>query len=141
MKHVILGKGMQSVANLPASIPACLLESLIGAIYIDGGYEPAGAFVRTHFESVARNAAASRHQKNFKSVLQQHAQTALAATPLYRVLDEQGPDHAKCFKVCVEIAGRRFEGCWGPTKKRAEQDAARAALRELGVDIDDPQPV
>jgi ribonuclease-3 len=90
---------------------------------------------------VARNAAASRHQKNFKSVLQQHAQTALAATPLYRVLDEQGPDHAKCFKVCVEIAGRRFEGCWGPTKKRAEQDAARAALRELGVDIDDPQPV
>ena len=79
------------------------------------------------------SAAASGHQHNFKSVLQQHAQSAWGAVPVYRVLDEQGPDHAKCFKVCVEIAGKRYESTWGATKKKAEQEAALSALRELGV--------
>ncbi|MHC5025476.1 MAG: double-stranded RNA binding motif domain-containing protein, partial [Planctomycetota bacterium] len=59
-------------------------------------------------------------------------------TPHYLLLDEQGPDHAKCFEICVEIANRRFESCWGPNKKAAEQQAALLTLQELGAaDIDD----
>ena len=65
-------------------------------------------------------------------MLQQTAQQFLGQTPQYVVLDEQGPDHAKCFEVCVEIGARRFESCWGPSKKQAEQQAALAALVALG---------
>ena len=135
-KLLILGKGMASARNLPPSLAACALESVIGAIYIDGGFESAERFVRPLVLPLITNAADSGHQQNFKSVLQQWAQQnggGKAAAPQYKVLDEQGPDHAKCFKVCVEIGGRRFEACWGATKKKAEQDAALIALRELGL--------
>ena len=76
-------------------------------------------------------AVASEHQQNFKSQLQQHAQKALGATPVYELLDEQGPDHSKCFEVAVQVAGRRFPSAWGPSKKESEQKAALNALKEL----------
>ena len=57
----------------------------------------------------------------------------LGATPIYELLDEKGPDHSKCFEVCVTIDGRRFTIAWGPNKKMAEQKAALLALEELGV--------
>jgi ribonuclease-3 len=53
--------------------------------------------------------------------------------PQYTVLDEQGPDHAKCFEIGVTTGARRFPGAWGPSKKQAEQLAALAALKELGL--------
>lgn len=130
---LILGKGMQTGASLPASLSAAALESVIGALYLDGGYEAASRFIRPLFRDVIDRAASSGHQQNFKSVLQQHVQHQMELTPMYRILAEQGPDHAKVFQVCVEINGKRFEACWGNSKKRAEQDAALAALRELGV--------
>jgi ribonuclease-3 len=80
-------------------------------------------------ESIASNS----HLHNYKAVLQQHAQKALGATPLYELLDEKGPDHSKCFEVCVRVDGRRFTSAWGPNKKMAEQKAALLALEELGV--------
>jgi dsRNA-specific ribonuclease len=51
------------------------------------------------------------------------------------ILDEKGPDHAKCFEVAVEIGSRRFGSCWGPSKKQAEQEAALQALKELGLNV------
>jgi DNA polymerase/3'-5' exonuclease PolX len=94
---------------------------VIAAVFIDGGYAAAERFVVPLVLPVISNAADSGHQQNFKSVLQQWAQqhhTGRNATPVYRILDEQGPDHAKCFKICVEIAGKRFEPC-SATKKKA----------------------
>ena len=55
------------------------------------------------------------------------------ASPIYELLDEKGPDHSKCFEVCVCVDGRRFTSAWGPNKKQAEQKAALLALEELGV--------
>ena len=55
----------------------------------------------------------------------------MGATPIYRLLDERGPDHSKCFYVSAVIAGRAFPSAWGPTKKEAEQLAAQNALQEL----------
>ncbi|GJQ29263.1 MAG: ribonuclease 3 [Phycisphaerae bacterium] len=130
---LILGKGMQTNGALPPSLGACAFESVIGAVYLDAGWTGAVEFVRPLVEPVILRAAVSGHQENFKSVLQQYAQQHFARTPNYRILDEQGPDHAKCFKVRVEIGGRCFEPCWGQTKKRAEQLAALAALRDLGM--------
>ena len=128
-----LGKGMSDRAALPKSVLAAVYESLIGALYVDGGLEVARRFIIKHLEPMIDYAAQSGHQYNFKSVLQQTAQRMLDQTPQYIVLDEKGPDHAKCFEVCVEIGARRFKSCWGPSKKQAEQEAALEVLLELGA--------
>jgi ribonuclease-3 len=130
---LVLGKGIQNGGALPTSLPAAALEAVIGALYLDAGFEAAAEFIRPLVSDIVDRAASSGHQQNFKSVLQQYAQQELGHTPAYRILDEQGPDHAKCFKICVEIGTRRFESCWGQTKKKAEQEAALTALRELGL--------
>ncbi len=56
------------------------------------------------------------------------------------MLDEKGPDHSKCFEVCAALNGRRFNSAWGPSKREAEQLAARRALQELGVLENDEEP-
>ncbi len=132
-EFLIIGKGMLNGEGMPASLLAAVLESLIGAVYLDGGIDAAKAFIEPLIDPLIEQAAVSGHQQNFKSVLQQHAQQVLGQTPAYRVLDEKGPDHAKCFKICVELAGERYEPSWGQSKKRAEQMAALNALRTLKV--------
>lgn len=137
--HLQLGKGMQAEnGELPASLAAAVLESIIAAIYLDSGFARVVAFILPIVEPLIDEAAQSGHQQNFKSVLQQHAQRAGLGTPIYRVLDEKGPDHAKCFKICVEIGATRYESSWAQSKKRAEQMAALNALKELGVIFADP---
>jgi ribonuclease-3 len=126
-----LGKGMTSRDGRPHSVVAAVFEAIIGAVYLDGGFEVAREFIVKHLGHRIEKAARSGHQSNFKSVLQQAAQQMLNLTPQYVVLDEKGPDHAKCFEVCVEIGARRFESTWGPSKKEAEQLAALQALVEL----------
>lgn len=134
-----LGKGMQARDGLPSSLLAAVLESVIGAIFLEEGVEAVSKFLMPHLEPIIARAAESGHQQNFKSVLQQHAQQVMGAGPLYAVLQEQGPDHAKMFEVAVEVAGRRFPACWGSSKKQAEQQAALTALRELGVVVTNDQ--
>jgi len=130
---LVTGKGMQSSSAMPQSLAAAALESVIAAIYLDGGYSAAEAFIGPLIDPIIERAASSGHQENFKSVLQQHAQQTGQETPVYRVLDEKGPDHAKCFKVGVEIGSRKFTPSWGQSKKQAEQAAALNALTELGL--------
>ncbi len=130
---LFLGKGMQSSDSLPSSLAAAVLESVIAGLHIDGGPEESRRFIVAHFRMVIERAARSGHQQNFKSVLQQHAQKLTQETPVYRVLDEKGPDHAKAFKIAVEMNGQRFEPAWGQSKKQAEQEAALNALTDLGV--------
>ncbi len=128
---LFLGKGMRERNTLPVSLNAAVLEAVIAAVYLDGGLEPAREFilkhVRKHIDAVAR----SDDHRNYKSHLQQYAQKHLGATPVYEALDEQGPDHSKCFEICVSIGDRRFPSAWGNCKKEAEQGAARRALELL----------
>ncbi len=128
-----IGKGMSTRAELPESVTAAVFESVIGAIYLDGGLEAAEDFILQHLAPQAQRAADSGHQSNFKSVLQQASQEYFDLTPQYVVLDEKGPDHAKCFEVAVDIGPHRFDSCWGANKKQAEQEAALTALVELGL--------
>jgi ribonuclease-3 len=130
---LFLGKGMHGRGMLPDSLAAAVFESLIAAIYLDSGFETVKAFILEHVSAHIDDAVDSKHQRNYKSQLQQHAQKELSATPLYEVLDEKGPDHSKCFEVCVTMNGRRFRSAWGPSKKDAEQKAAQFALEELEV--------
>ena len=126
-----LGKGMTTRPELPSSVAAAVFESVIAAIYLDGGIDAARAFVMQHMPEIIEEAANSAHYRNFKSLLQQFAQKHLPINPAYVVLDEKGPDHAKAFEVCVELDGRRFESAWARSKKEAEQQAALHALEEL----------
>ncbi|MBK8269296.1 MAG: ribonuclease III [Planctomycetes bacterium] len=131
--HLFLGNGISARSKLPTSVMAAVFESLIAAIYLDAGLEKTRKFILVHVEPFIRSAAVSEHHQNFKSQLQQYAQRDMAATPVYDMLDEKGPDHSKCFEVAVSIAGRQFTGAWGPSKKEAEQKAAYNALIELNL--------
>jgi ribonuclease III len=128
-----LGKGMAGRTGLPSSVAAAVLESLIAAIYLDGGMNEARDFILRLVVPFIKEAADSAHQQNFKSVLQQYAQKHLPSNPIYVLLDEKGPDHCKCFEVCVEVEGRRNTPAWANSKKEAEQNAALNALTELGL--------
>lgn len=128
---LLLGKGIGDREQLPNSLLAAVYESLIGAIYLDGGLEVARRFVLQHMTAHITAAAESEHQRNYKSQLQQHIQKTSGSIPVYEVLDEKGPDHSKCFEVCVTLQGNRYRSAWGNSKKEAEQKAAFNALKEL----------
>jgi ribonuclease-3 len=130
---LFLGKGMGSPDRLPMSVSAAVFEAIIGAIYLDGGPEPARQFALRHLRPRIEEALANEHQNNYKSKLQQYAQRKWGTTPDYHLLDEKGPDHCKCFELAVSINGRHFPSAWGMSKKEAEQKAAFHALRELGL--------
>lgn len=130
---LITGKGISSRHSMPSSLAAAVYESIVAAIYLDGGFEVVKEYVLRTMGEKCDAIAADATQQNYKAVLQQHAQKTLGATPIYELLDEKGPDHSKCFEVGVAIDGRRFTSAWGPNKKMAEQKAALLALEELGV--------
>jgi len=132
-KYLKVGKGMVSSRALSGSLAAGVLETAIGAIYIDGGFEAAHNFILRAFSSLIDGADAAQAQGNFKSLLQQHAQEKFNVTPVYMLLDEKGPDHNKCFELEVVVDDHHFPSAWGTNKKEAEQKAAFNALVELGV--------
>ncbi len=131
-----LGKGMQTRGDLPSSLAAAALESVIGAVYLEAGLDAVRAFIMPHLGPLVQRAADSGHQHNFKSVLQQHAQQVFGCSPAYLMHAEEGPDHSKRFLIGVQIDDRVFPACWGRSKKQAEQQAALASLRELGVAVE-----
>jgi ribonuclease-3 len=124
---------MAADPRVPRSVLAAAFESLVAAIYLDGGMAEAERFILEHVGPEIEAAVSCEFGGNFKSLLQQLAQREYGVTPSYQMLDEKGPDHSKCFEVCVAVDGRRFTSAWGPNKKMAEQKAALLALEELGV--------
>jgi ribonuclease-3 len=132
-KFLKVGKGMVSNRALSGSLAAGVLETVIAAIYIDGGFEAARDFILRIYGPLIEQADAEQDHGNFKSLLQQYSQEQFNATPSYILLDEKGPDHNKCFELEVVIEDRHFPSAWGTNKKEAEQKAAFNALVELGV--------
>ena len=132
-KYLKVGKGMVSSRALSGSLAAGVIETAIGAIYMDGGLEAAQNFIMKVFGSLIDRADAQQAQGNYKSLLQQHAQEQFNVTPVYILLDEKGPDHNKCFELGVVIDSHHFPSAWGTNKKEAEQKAAFNALVELEV--------
>jgi ribonuclease-3 len=139
--HIVVGKGMRTAERLPASLAAAVLESIIAAVYLDGGMGVVCRFLGPLIDPLIEDAVRSGHQNNFKSVLQQHAQQTMGASPQYRILAEKGPDHSKAFHIAVELAGVTYEASWGQSKKQAEQQAALNALCTMGLVEHDEQGV
>jgi ribonuclease-3 len=103
-------------------------EAVIGAVYIDLGYEAARQFITDSILSTFEEILSSGSWMDPKSHLQELAQSREGATPVYRVIAEEGPDHDKIFTVGVYVAGNlRGEGT-GPSKQAGQQKAAEAAL-------------
>jgi ribonuclease III len=133
---LILGKGMGMQGPTPSSLLADVFESLIGALYLDGGIEAARRFIVEHIEAEIDETVEGHGFVNHKSLLQQTAQRQFGATPTYLLLDVKGPDHSKCFKVAAQVGRQRYSPAWGKNKKDAEQRAAMNALSELsGVPV------
>jgi ribonuclease-3 len=132
-KYLKVGKGMVSNRALSGSLAAGVLETIIAAIHIDGGFEASRDFILRIYSPLIEQADAEQTHGNFKSLLQQYSQEQFNATPSYILLDEKGPDHNKCFELEVTIEDRHFPSAWGSNKKEAEQKAASNALVELGV--------
>ena len=118
-------------ASVPSSMLADVYESLVAAIYLDGGLEAARSFILKHLGPEIELVADGSMGGNFKSILQQTAQREFNATPQYILLDEKGPDHSKCFKIAAVIGRYTHAGAWGNTKKEAEQRAAMNALAQI----------
>lgn len=130
-KFLLLGKGLSIHETVPMSVAAAVFESLIAGLYLDGGLEPAQRLIQRAMGPEIELAGGLDHGKNYKSLLQQYAQKVFSETPVYRLLDEKGPDHSKCFKVAALIGQQTYHPAWGANKKAAEQRAAQNALYEL----------
>ncbi len=130
-EFLIVGKGMASGQSIPPSLLADVFESLVAAIYLDGGNDASSRFIQEYIGPEIELAAAGELGGNYKSLLQQFAQREFANTPTYQLLDEKGPDHRKCFKIAALVGSTQYQAAWGRNKKEAEQRAACNALAEL----------
>ena len=113
------------------SILADAFESVIGAIYLDQGFEPARAFIHKHLLAESDAITSDKRHTNYKSHLQEYVQNAFRTHPVYRIRSEYGPDHSKHFMVEVMVGKRTLGEGRGHNKKEAEQAAARDALEKV----------
>lgn len=109
-------------------ILANAIEALIGAMYLDQGFEAVDVFVRRYIAGKATEVLAAGEYKDAKSLLQELVQEKKKITPTYKVLEEFGPDHKKTFRVGVFVGDEKIGEGSGPSKQEAELDAAKNAL-------------
>ncbi len=112
------------------AILANAFEATIGSIYLERGYADADAFIRKHIISKLDAILEAGSWRDPKSHLQEVSQRIDGATPVYKVLDENGPDHDKVFTLGVFVDGKLKGSGSGPSKQFAQQQAARAALTD-----------
>ncbi len=129
--YIHLGRNEQGNGGRQrTSILADCVEAIIAAIYLDGGLEPAEAFIARH---ILRDVQAGRRpaRTDYKTQLQELLQHAGGAAPAYTIVGETGPDHDKTFTASVALHDGASARGEGKSKKEAEQAAAKAALELL----------
>ncbi|MBN2225877.1 MAG: ribonuclease III [candidate division Zixibacteria bacterium] len=114
------------------SIMSDAVEAVIGAIFLDGGLNPARDFIRRILIIRENEILNDVSQRNFKGELLEYLQARGGGPPHYEVLSEEGPDHNKTFTIAVYTNGEMTGTGTGSTKKEAEQQAAAVALERLG---------
>jgi ribonuclease-3 len=132
VEFLVVGKGLMVDSVVPTSVLSDLFESLVAAVYLDGGMEPARRLIERYMAQEIVNVAAGTRGLNHKSLLQQVSQRDFGITPTYSVVNEEGPDHNKTFQVLAQIGDHTYPPAWGRNKKEAEQRAAAHALAKLG---------
>lgn len=133
-KYLLLNESeARSGGRKRSSILADAVESVLGAIYLDGGLEEARSFIYNNITHRLDELLHDDHLRNNKSLLQEYCQSLNLNGPYYRVDEESGPDHLKVFTVSAVIDGEAVGIGTGTSKKKAEQSAANEALRELDL--------
>jgi ribonuclease-3 len=131
--YLLLSKGeAKDTGRARQFLLANALEALIGAIYLDQGYDAAKRFIDTHVLPKIDDIVARRLWQDAKSAFQEKAQEFEGATPTYAVIRETGPDHDKHFVVGVYVRNNLVAQGDGRSKQEAEQEAARAGLAKRG---------
>jgi ribonuclease III len=131
--HLLLGRGEEKTGGRrKQALLADGYEALIAAIYLDGGIEPARAFIVREFSPLLEDARrVGVAGQDYKSTLQELLQARDQPLPEYRLVGTIGPDHNKLFEIEVAVNGEPLASATGPSKKEAEQEAARLALETL----------
>jgi len=131
-KWLLLSKGeAKDNGRARDVILANAIEALIGALYLDGGYAIARKFVEHFVMPHLQGVIAEGSYRDAKSMLQEKTQSDLKVTPMYKVLDESGPDHQKFFTVGVYFGEKLIAKGGGFSKQDAEVEAAKEALKTL----------
>lgn len=125
-EDMLLGKGeILNGGSEKRSLIANVTEALIASIFLDGGIEHAYTFIQNVFSTIILT---SDETMDYKSELQEFLQKNKMSTPLYRIMEESGPDHNKQFKIVLELDGNVHASGCGKSIKEAEQAAAKKSL-------------
>jgi len=129
-KYLRLGKGeQQSGGDQKPRLLASALEALIGAMFLDSGFEKVRDMVREQFRDLIQELSLLEDfSADYKTRLQEEVQGRLKEAPLYVLTAETGPAHDRTFEVVVKIKSKSVARAFGKSKKTAEQEAARLAL-------------
>ncbi|MDD5339089.1 MAG: ribonuclease III [Dehalococcoidales bacterium] len=134
--YLFMGKGEEAtggrtkVPNLEGA-----MEAVIAAIYLDQGIYAAKVVVSNIFREEWQKLVSQGVEEDYKSMLQEITQAKYQSVPMYKLIGEEGPDHDKKFTVDVSVKGKWFGTGEGKSKKVAETEAAKAALRAFGEDF------
>ena len=130
--YILIGRGEEKSGGRQrkALISDCV-EAVIGAYYLDAGYRSAKTLVQRLFYKEIIEVEKNRHEKDYKSILQEYSQKRFKVVPQYSIVSTEGPDHNRRFYINVSIRKRSYGPGTGCSKKEAEQMAARIALRHL----------
>ncbi len=131
-EYILLGRGEYNLGqNKQSSILADTVESIIGAIYKDGGLDEAKKFIKKHFEKIIELCSENKEFLDYKTKLQEIIQKKYKTIPEYVLINEIGPEHDKTFFVKVKIKDKFYGKGSGKTKKEAEQNAAKEAIKKI----------
>ena len=132
-RYLKLGRGEEAGGGRErTSILADATEAVFAAVYLDGGIQEASALIHRVLLDVEREEIVEERRRDFKTALQELVQRQADQVLSYRMIGEQGPDHAKIFQAEVLLNGEPLGSGFGRSKKEAEQSAAKAALKTLG---------
>jgi len=133
-KYLLLSHGEEHTGGRDKpSILSDALEAVIGAMFIDGGIEPAKHFILSFAQSSVQEAIKTITVKDYKTRLQEHVQQSHSGELDYKVINISGPDHKRVFTMQVWLAGKGYGIGQGSSKQEAGQNAAHATLAMLGL--------
>jgi len=131
--YLLLSKGeAKDTGRARQYILANTFESVVGAMFLDGGYDIAKKFIETHVSPLIDGIVENNSWIDAKSKFQEKAQEMENITPNYQTIKEIGPDHDKQFEVGVYLEDKLIETGLGKSKQEAEQEAAKKALAKTG---------
>jgi len=135
-QYLLMSRGEEAARGRErAPLLAGAFEALIGALYLDQGLSAAREFILCFLPAESERVHALRLDRDAKSMLQELSQGKLQVTPLYRLVETRGPDHAKDFTIAVILNDIEYGRGTGRNKQTAEQEAARVALENLQAEV------